>query len=246
MNFDPVSQFSVGQLLGHQVGSTLLGFFLGLLLALTSHLPLHALGLLRTRAGAEKKFSWWLALLAIFLGGAIGALAGLGVGSARVALALAKDAGPKVLQETAEQSLRAAGVTNFSNLDVKRVRELIEQAGKAEIPPLALPFEKLRPQLELSRAKMIGDAKALLDAQAKDGVLAINDLAATLWPKVFDELVVWERLLRRVIIVMGVMWIAGVEAMLALVCFALRVLRKPSAPKPPTPPKLESWPPKPN
>ena len=246
MNFDPASQFSVGQLLSNTVGSLLLGLCLGLGLALMLHTTLHAVGWLRTRAGAEKRFSWWLALLAIGLGGVIGALTGMGVGGTRAVLVLVKDSGPKVLQETAEQSLRAAGLTNFSNLDAKRLHELLEQAGKAEIPSLAMPFERLRPQLELSRAKMIEDAKALLDAKSKDGALAIDDLAATLWPKVFDEMVVWERQLCRAMIVMGVLWIAGIEAMLALVCLLLRVLRKPQSPKPPTLPKPESWQPKPS
>lgn len=175
MNVDPAAQFSMGELIGRAVGLTCLGAFLGLLLAALPHAVWQGCGLLRLRRGAKRKFSFGLALIALGTATLIGAATGFTVGVARAALVVAREIGPKVFQTSAENTLRAAGVKDFTSFDPARLRELLEQAGKAELP--ALPGElaqRLRPEMELSRAKLLEQAKAWLDTQSKDGPLAVG------------------------------------------------------------------------
>ncbi len=239
MNFDAGSQFSVGQLVAGALGSTLLGVVLALMLGGVLHAVLHAAGALQTRAGAERKFSWWIAVLALGLGAVVGGWTGLKVGVARAVVSVAKDLGPKMVEESLQQALRGAGMTNFIHLDVKKLRELVDKAESAPLPPLEFPgAEQLRPQIEAARTNLLPTVKALLDAHTKEGRLALNEVIASLWPRVFDELAAWERRFRRAEIITGILWVAGVEALLALVGLVLRLTRKPHVPKPPTPPKL--------
>ncbi|MFM8471692.1 MAG: hypothetical protein ACKODH_17300 [Limisphaerales bacterium] len=245
---DPAAKFELGELFGRAVGLTLLGAFLGFLLALALHLALHSLGGLRLRKGAKNTFNVWIAVLVLGTATLIGAATGFTVGAARAALAVAKDIGPKVMQTSAEEALRNAGVKDLANFDTKRMRELLEQAGKADLPPLPGALaEGLRPELELSRAKLIEQAKAWLDDQSKDGPLVVADVIAMFWPKVLNELVTWEKHFRRAAIAHGVFWIFALEIILALLCALSRALRQPVETEAATPPKLpESWPPKPS
>ncbi|MEN9572819.1 MAG: hypothetical protein RL514_674 [Verrucomicrobiota bacterium] len=245
MNFDPGSQVSVGQLVAGAFGSVVLGGLLALLLAGALHAALHALGAWQTRRGAGNKFSWWLAVLGVGLGVVVGAWTGLKVGVARAVVPLAKDLGPKMLEEGLQQALRGAGMTNFTQLDVKKLRELVDKAESVPLPPLEFPgAEQLRPQIEVARVKLLPAAKTLLDAHVKEGRLALGEAVASLWPRVFDELTAWERRFRRWEIITGILWVLGWEMVLALGCWVARLTRKPLVPKPSTPPKLESWQPK--
>lgn len=239
MNLAAGPQFVAGQLVTAAVGSLLLGLLLGLLLACVLHGVLHAAGALRTRDVAEQKFSWWLAVLGVGLCVVAGGCAGLKVGVARAVVLVARDLGPKMAEEGLQQALRGAGVTNFARLDVKRLRELLDQAESAQLPPLDFPgAEQLRPQIEEARAKLLPAAKALLDAGAKDGKLDLHEAVTSLWPRLFDELAAWERRFRRAEIIAGILWVVGIEAALALVCLLLRLRGKAPPARLATPPKL--------
>lgn len=237
MNLDVGSQFSIGQLVAGAAGAVLLGALLAALLAGLLHAMLHAMGAWRTRTGAEKKFSWGLALLGVGLCAAVGGWTGLKVGVARATVPVAKDLGPKMVEEGLQNALRQAGMTNFAQLDVKRLREFVDKAESAGLPPLE-QLERFRPQIEAARAKLLPEAKALLDTHAKEGKLALSEAVTALWPKVFDELIVWERRFRRAEIITGLLWVMGIEAALALVCLMVRLMPKPHTPQPATPPKL--------
>lgn len=237
MNLDAGSQFSVGQLIAGAAGATVLGGLLALLLAALLHSVLHAAGAFVTRPRAEKKFLWWLALLGVGLGAVVGGWTGLKVGVARAAVPFARDLGPKMAEEALQNGLRQAGMTNFAQLDVKQLRELLDKAGAAELPPLE-QLERFRPEIEAARAKLVPTARTLLDAHAKDGKLALHEAVGTLWPKVFDELTAWEQRFRRWETITGILWVVGIEAVLALVCLAMRLTRDPLPAGPPKPPKL--------
>lgn len=240
MNFDLAGQFSVGELFSRAIGMVCLGGFLGFLLAVFLHAGLHALGFLRLRKGAKHKPSICLALIALCAAAFVGAATGFVVGVAHAALVVARDIGPKVLQTSAENALREAGVKDFANFDSARLRELLEQAGKAELPALPAGLaERLRPEMELSRAKLIEQAKAWLDTQGKDGPLAVAEVVTTFWPKLLVEMVSWERQFRRVAIVHGVLWVLACEVSLALFCALSRGLRAPVESETAIPPKLQ-------
>jgi hypothetical protein len=236
MNVDVGSQFSAGQLVAGAVGTMLLGSLLAALLAGGLHAVLHAMGAWRKRTGAENKFSWGLALLGVGLCAVVGVWTGLKVGVARATLPVAKDLGPRMVEEGLQNALRQAGMTNFAQLDVKRLREFMDKAESAALPPME-QLERFRPQIEAARAKLLPAAKALLDAHAKEGKLALNEAVTSLWPKVFDELTVWEGRFRRTEIITGLLWVVGIEAALALACLAIRLTQKPHVPQPATPPK---------
>lgn len=239
MNLDASAQLSFGQLVAGAAGSTLLGLLLALLLGGVLHAVLHAAGALQTRAGAERKFSWWLAVLAVGLGAVVGGWTGLRVGIFRGVVVVVKDTGPKVLDEMLQQALRGAGMTNFNQLDVRRLLEFVKQAETAQVPLLEFPGgEQLQGLIILSRGPLLAEAKAMLDAHAQQGTLALNQIAASLWPKVLGELAPWERRFRRSEIITGILWIVSIQAALALGCLALRLTQKPHVPKPLTPPKL--------
>ena len=237
MNFDAGSQFSVGHLIAGALGATVLGGLLALLLAALLHAGLHAAGAFATRLRSEKEFSWRLALLGAGLCAVVGGWTGLKVGVARAAVPFARDLGPKVAEEALQNGLRQAGMTNFAQLDVKRLREFVAKAGSAELPALD-HFERFRPEIEAARTRLMPAAWALLDAHAKDGKLALHEAVSTLWPKVFNELTAWEQRFRRWEIVTGSLWVVGVEISLALVCLAMRLTRDPLPAGPSKPPKL--------
>lgn len=236
MNVAAGSQVSIGQLLNGAVGLTLLGAFLAFLLSVAVHAVVHASGGLQTRKGAERKFSWWLSVFSVGLGVAAGGLAGLAVGAGQTVLALAqdKDIGPKTLQGELEKAARSVGMTNMAGLDVARLRKLLAEAEAATLP-LPEHLERFRPQIEAARARLLPAAKGLLAAHDSEGKLAMDEVVASLWPKVFDELVVWERRFRRAAITVGILCVAGIEAVLALGCLLMRLTREPqaAAPKPP-------------
>lgn len=234
MNVEAASPFSVGQLIAGAIGVAVLGVVLAMLLAAALHAGLHAAGAFVTRPRGEKKFSVWLALLAVGLAALVGGWAGLQVGVARAAVPFARDHGLKMAEEALQNGLRQAGLTNFAQLDVKRLREFVDRAETMELPPLQ-QLERFRPEIEAARTRLLPAAKALLDAHAKDGKLALGESLAQLWPKVFDELAAWERSFRRWTIIGGVLWVIGIEAVIALVCLALRLTRDPP---PAGPPKL--------
>lgn len=239
MNFDAGSQFSVGQLVGGALGSTILGVLLALLLGGVLHAVLHATGALQIRKGAEPKFSWWLAVLAVGLGAVLGGWTGLKVGVARAVIPVAKDLGPKMVEESLQQALRGAGMTNFTQLDVKQLRELVDKAGSAPLPPLEFPgAEQLRPQIEAARTSLRPAVMAMLDSHDKNGKLSLNEVVTSLWPKVLDQLTGWERGFRRTEIKSGTGWVVGIQAVLAVLCLTLRLAQKQPIPKPLTPPKL--------
>ncbi|PAW85421.1 MAG: hypothetical protein B9S33_09905 [Pedosphaera sp. Tous-C6FEB] len=239
MNLAATPQFEVGQLVAAAVGSLLLGALLAGLLAAGLHAALHAAGALRTQRVPKQKFSWWLAVLAVGLGVVVGGWTGLKIGVARAAVPVARDLGPKMVEEGLQQALRGAGLTNFAQLDVKRLRELVAQAESAQLPPLEFPgAEQVRPQIEEARAKLLPAAKALLDAHAKDGKLALREVVTSLWPKLFDELAAWERRFRRWEIITGILWVVGIEAAVALGCLLVRLTAKVPPARPPTLPKL--------
>jgi hypothetical protein len=239
MNFDPATQFSMGDLIGRALGLTCLGAVLGLVLAALPHTGLQALGLLRLQKGAKQKLALWLAVIALGTATLIGAATGFCIGVARAALMVARDIGPQVMQTSAENALRAAGVKDFASVTPAQVRELLEQAGKAELPPLPGELaQRLRPEMESSRAKLVEQAKAWLAAQSKDGKLAVTDMVAANWPKVLAELVTWERQFRHAAIGHGVLWILAMEVILAILCAGSRAMRPPVETPSPVPPKL--------
>lgn len=239
MNLALGPEFSVGQLVAAAVGSALLGLLLALMLAGALHAALHAAGALRTKPGAELKFSWLLAVLGVGLCAVVGGWTGLKIGVARAVLPVARDLGPKMVEEGLQQALRGAGVTNFSRLDVKRMRELVDKAESAPLPPMEFPgAERLRPQIEEARTKLLPAAKALLDAHAKEGKLALRDAVTSLWPKLFDELAAWERRFRRWEIISGILWVVGIEAALALGCLATNLMQQSQPARRATSPKL--------
>jgi hypothetical protein len=213
---------------------TLLGAFLGLLFALVLHVGLHALGGLRLRRGAPLKFSIWIALLVLGTATLIGAATGFTVGAARAALAVARDIGPKVLQTTVEEALRKAGVKDLAHFETKQLRTLLEQAEQAPLPPLPGALaERMRPELEAARARLIEQAKAWLEGRGPDGSLVVAEMVAQLWPRVLNELVTWERQFRRAAILHGLFWIVVLEVAVALLCWLSRVLRDPVKAEPP-------------
>lgn len=236
MNLEAGSQFSVSQLIAGAIGVMVLGVVLAALLAAGLHAGLHAAGALVTRPRAERKFSWLLALVGIGLAAVVGGWTGLKVGAARAAVPFARDLGPKMAEEALQNGLRQAGLTNFAQLDVKKLREFVDKAESAPLPPLE-QLERFRPQIEEARTKLLPAARALLDAHAKDGKLALNEAVAKLWPKVFDELTAWERRFRRWEIITAILWVVGIEAVIALVCLAMRLTRDPLPAAPPKLPK---------
>lgn len=237
MNFDAGAQLSFGQLAAGAAGSTLLGLLLAPLLGGILHAVLHAVGAWQTQRGAEKKLSWWLAVLGVGLCVVVGGWTGLKVGVARAVVPVAKDMGPKMVEEGLQNALRQAGMTNFTQLDVAKLRELVVKAESAHLPPLE-QLERFRPQIEEARVKLLPAAKGLLDAHAKDGKLALADAVAKLWPPVFDELAAWERRFRRAEIIAGILWVVAIETVLALICLTLRLTRDPLRAAPPELPKL--------
>ena len=245
MNSDVGSQFSVGQLIAWALGATLLGALLAVVLACVLHGVLHALGAFQTHRGVERKFSLWLALFAVGVCAVVGGLKGMAIGAARAAVAVARDVGPRMAEEGVQNALRQSGLTNFMQLDVTKLRGLVDQAGSAPLPPLER-LERFRPQIEEARAKLLPAAKALLDTHAQGGTLDLKEAVAAFWPKVLAEMVAWERIFRGAMIAAGVLGVVGVEVAIALVCLVTRFVRQPLAAKPPTLPKSESWQPKPN
>lgn len=118
------------------------------------------------------------------------------------------------------------------------MQELLAQAEQVALPPLDfLGAEQLRPQIEAVRAKLLVEVRGLLNARNKEGKLALPELLAALWPKVFDEVVAGERRFRRAAMVSGVMWTVGIQLMLALVCLGMRQVRNHSPSQPPTLPQ---------
>lgn len=214
------------------------GMLLAALLAGLVHAVLHGLGAWQTQAGVARKFNWWVALLGLGLAGVAGGWAGLQVGAGRAVVPVAKELGPQMLKDGLEQGLRRSGITNLAALDVGRMLELLAQAEQVALPPLDFPgAEQLRPQIETVRAKLQAEVRGLLNARNKEGKLALPELLAALWPKLFDEVVAGERRFRRAAIVSGVMWTVGIQLMLALVCLGMRQVRKPSPSQPPTLPQ---------
>lgn len=239
MNFTAGTPFSYGQLIGQAVGVAILGVVLAAVLAGVLHTVLHFAGAWRMRPGAGRKFAWGLAVLGIGLAMLAGGGAGWQVGVGRAVVPVARELGPQMLHDGAEQALRRAGLTNSASLEVGRLRELLAQAEGAVLPPLDFPGSaQLQPQIDAVKAKLLTEARVFLDAQDKQGRLALKDALAALWPKVFDELVAGERKFRRAAIVSGVMWVAGIEAVLAVVCLVMRLSRKPVSSQPPTLPKV--------
>ncbi len=236
MNLAAGSQVTISQLLNGAVGLILLGAFLAFLLSAAVHAVLHASGALQMQKGAERKFSRWLAVLSVGLCVAGGGVAGLAVGAGRTVLALAmdKDIGPKTFQGELEKAARNAGMTNMASLDVKELRKLVAEAEKGT-GPLPENLEPFRPQIEEARTKLLPAVKSLLAAHEAEGKLAMDEVVASLWPKVFDELAAAERRCRRVVIGAGVLWVLGIEAVVALGCLMLRLTREPqvATPKPP-------------
>lgn len=238
MNVTTGAPFSYGQLVGQAVGMAIAGMLLAALLAGLIHGVLHGLGAWQTRAGAARKFNWWVALLGLGLAGVAGGWAGLQVGAGRAAVPVAKELGPQMLKDGLEQGLRRAGITNLAALDVGRMQELLAQAEQVALPPLDFPgADQVRPQIEAGRVKLLAEARVFLNARDKQGKLALPELLGALWPKVFDEVVVGERRFRRAAIVSGVMWAVGIQLMLALVCLGMRQVRNPSPSQPPTLPQ---------
>ncbi len=239
MNLAAGPQFSLGQLVGAAVGSLLLGLLLALLLSCALHAALHVAGAWRTKHAAEATFSWWLAVLGVGLCVVVGGGTGLKIGVARAVVTVARDLGPKMVEEGLQQALRGAGVTNFAQLDVKQLRELVDKVESVPLPPLEFPgAEQLRPQIEEARAKLLPAARALLDAHARDGKLELKAVVTSLWPKLFTELAAWERRFRRGEIISGVLWVAGIEAALAAGCLMMRLTRKVPPARTVMPPKL--------
>ncbi len=232
MNLDAGSQFSVSQLVAGAVGVTALGVLIAALLGALLHAALHAAGGFQARKGAEPKFSWLLAVLAVGLCAVIGGVTGLKVGVARAAVPVARDLGPKMVEEGLQKALRQAGMTNFPSLEVAKLREFLTKAESAELPPLE-QLERFRPQIEEARAKLLPAARSLLEANAKDGRISLNDAVAKIWPPLFEELAAWEKRFRRATIVEGVVWVVAIELGLALICLAMRLLRDPLPAGPP-------------
>lgn len=234
MNLEAGSQFSLGQLIVEALGTTLLGMVLAAFLATSLHAGLHATGALVTRARGERKFSWLLLLLGVGLGVLVGGWTGLKIGVARAVVPFVRDTGPKMLEEALQNGLRQAGLTNFAQLEVKRLREFVSQAEAAPLPPLD-QLERFRPQIEEARTRLLPTVRALLDAHEKQGNLPLSAAVTQLWPKVFTEVADWERRFRRSEIISGILWVVAVELGIALLCLTLRLTRDPL---PVTPPKL--------
>lgn len=236
MNVAEMGQLSIGQLIAGALGIAALGVGLGMLLAAGLHVGLHAAGALVTRPRGEKKFSVWLLLLALSLAALVGGWTGLQVGVARAAVPFARDHGLKMAEEALQSGLRQAGLTNFPQLDVKKLREFVDKAETVELPPLQ-QLERFRSEIEAARTRLLPVAKALLDAHAKEGKLSQGELVAKLWPKVLDEITAWEQSFRRGTIIIGVLLVVGIEMVIALTCLALRLVRDPPRGGPPQLPK---------
>ncbi len=238
MNLTAVSQFSYGQLAAQAVGMACVGCLLAALLAGLLHAALHLTGAWRTRPGQGKKFSWWPAVVGVGLGALAGGWAGLQVGIGRGVVPVAEELGQQMLKDGLEQGFRRAGLTNLASLDVGQLLELVTKAEQAAVPPLELPgAERLRPQIEGAKARLLVEARVFLKAKLPQGKLASSDLLAAFWPKVFAELLAGERGFRRAAMMSGVWSVVGIEAMLALVCLVMRQTRKPATSGPPTLPK---------
>lgn len=207
---------------------------LAVLLAAVLHAGLHAAGALVTRPRAERKFSWLLLLLGMGLGVLVGGWTGLKLGVVRAAVPLVRDTGPKMLEEVLQNGLRQTGLTNFAQLEVKRLREFVNQAEAAPLPPLDR-LERFRPQMEEARNRLLPAVRALLDAHEKQGVIPLNAAVTQLWPKVFAELSDWEKRFRRREIISSILWVTAIELGIALACLTMRLTRDPL---PVTPPKL--------
>jgi hypothetical protein len=232
MNLDANAQLSFGQLVAGAAGATLLGLLFALLLGGVLHAVLQGAGAWQTHRGAEPKFSWWLAVLGVGLCVVVGGWTGLKVGVARAVVTVARDMGPKMVEEGLQQALRGAGLTNFTQLDVKQLRELVAKAESAPLPPLE-QLERFRPQIEEARVRLLPTAKALIQAHDKEGKLELSEAVTSLWPKVFDELAAWERRFRRAEIFSGILWVVGIEAALPLVCLLVRLTQQPKSAGPP-------------
>lgn len=238
MNVTTGAPFSYGQLVGQAAGMAIAGMLLAALLAGLIHALLHGLGAWQTRAGTARKFNWWPALLGLGLAAVAGGWAGLQVGAGQAVVPVAKELGPQMLKDGFEQGLRRAGITNLAALDVGRMQELLAKAEQVALPPLDFPgADQVRPHIEAGRVKLLAEARVFLNARDKQGKLALPELLGALWPKVFDELVAGERKFRRAAIASGVMWVVGIQMVLALVCLVMRQTRNPSSSLPPTLPQ---------
>jgi hypothetical protein len=238
MNVTTGAPFSYGQLIGQAAGMAIAGMLLAALLAGVIHALLHGLGAWQTRAGAAREFNWWPALLGLGLAAVAGGWAGLQVGAGQAVVPVAKELGPQMLKDGFEQGLRRAGITNLAALDVGRMQELLAKAEQVALPPLDFPgADQVRPQIEAIRVKLLAEAGAFLNAREKQGKLALPELLGALWPKVFDELVAGERKFRRAAIASGVIWVVGIQMVLALVCLVMRQTRNSSSALPPTLPQ---------
>ncbi|MBI3878191.1 MAG: hypothetical protein HY300_19895 [Verrucomicrobia bacterium] len=236
-NFDLGLNF--GQLIGSAALWVFAGFAVAMLAACLLHWIGHALGLFQLKRIEEpRKFLWSVALMGVFFSCIVGGWTGLKVGVVRAGGEAMTTAGPKLLQSGLEQGLRSAGVTNFTAIEVKRLGELLDEAAKAELPPMEFPgADKWRPQVEEFRRKAIGQARAFLDANEKRETLSLTDLVNDLFPRLSGELATWTQNFTRREIKSGLIWVAGIEGFLALMCLIVRCTSaKPKADA--APPKL--------
>jgi len=245
MNPEPSFELGLnyGALLGGAVLWTLGGLAVSILIACFCHWAGHELGLFRLKRIEEpRKVLWSVVVMGVLFSTIIGGWTGCKVGVVRAGVSAVTTAGPRLLQAGVEKGLHAAGLTNSAGIEIKKLRELLDQAEKAELIPKNLPdadewlphIEKYRPQIEEFRKKAIAEARGILDRHAKGDTFTVPDLVNALLPMLTGELAKWTRGFTRWEVITGFLWIAGIEGFLALMCFIVRCFS--AKPKPGVPP----------
>ncbi|MBM3875192.1 MAG: hypothetical protein FJ386_00515 [Verrucomicrobia bacterium] len=234
-----------GQLLGGALLWTLGGLVVAVLAAVLCHWAGHKLGWFRLkRVDEPRKVLWSVAILGALLCAVIGGWTGFKLGIVRAAVSAVTTAGPRLLHAGIEEGLRAAGLTNAAGVEVKKLHELLDQAGKLELVPPNLPeaekwrpyIETYRPQIEKIRQELLAGARGILDRHVKGDTFTVPDLVNALMPMLTGELVKWTRGFTQWEIFTGFLWIAGIEGFLALMCFIVRCFSAKPAPGAPSNP----------
>jgi len=171
---------------------------------------------------------WFLilaALLALSLCLLAGAWTGVKVGTVRAVARAADEAGPQLLLTGVEATLKAAGLTNASSLDVARAREWLDQFEKAPLPPMEFPQgETLRRRIEEIRPQVSTRLRGLLDQHAPGGRITVDDLVSRTWRQIHEEMWQWVRGFTRVEILEGLAVVALAETLAVLLCWVVRKL----------------------
>lgn len=254
------SPFELGLNYGQLLGGALLWILGALVVSILSagllHWAGHQLGLFSLKRVEEpRKVLWSVAVMGMLFSSIIGGWTGCKVGVVRAGVSAVTTAGPRLLRAGIEEGLKSAGLTNSTGIEIKKLREFLDQAEDAELEGFGGtgaehwgPYiEKYRPQIEEFRKKAIAEARGILDRHAKGDTFTVDDLVNALLPMFTSELTRWTRGFTRWEVITGFIWIAGIEGFLALMCGIVRFFSAKPKPNPPpsTPPaKPPGLPPK--